>query len=80
MASKVKISIYVDNGNVFQYEVATEAKAREHAAAIIATGYRSVQGDSPNTLTWFPPHKINKVVVALPVKSSTKYFDEVVST
>lgn len=70
----------MDNGNVFQYEVTSEAKAREHAAAIIATGYRSVAKDDPTKLTWFPPHKINKVVVLLEQKSTTKYFDEVVAT
>jgi hypothetical protein len=76
----LKIQVYVDTGNVFEYEVGNEAKAREHAAAIIATGYRSVNEDDPLTLTWFPPHRINKVVVKLNENSTTKYFDKVLST
>lgn len=76
----ITVQVYVDTGNVFQYEVVNEAKAREHAAAIVETGYRSVNKDAPKVLTWFPPHRIMKVVILLEEKSSTKYFDEVVST
>lgn len=75
-----KISVYIDTGNVFEYEVTDEAKAREHAAAIIATGYRSVTITDEKTLTWYPPHRITKVVVHLETVSTTKYFDTVVST
>ena len=74
------ISVYVDNGNVYEYEVNSEAKAREHAASIVATGYRSVSADAPNILTWFPPSRILKVVVTLPATSTTKYFDRIKST
>lgn len=74
------ISVYVDNGNVYEYEVNSEAKAREHAASIVATGYRSVSADSPTILTWFPPSRILKVVMTLPEPSSTKYFDRIKST
>jgi hypothetical protein len=74
------ISVYVDNGNVYEYEVNSEAKAREHAAAIIATGYRSVSADNPTLLTWFPPSRIVKVVANLPATSTTKYFDRIKST
>lgn len=70
-----KISIYIDNGNVYEYDVATEAAAREHADAIIKTGYRSVQTDELTTLTWWPPHRINKVKVALGEPSATAYTD-----
>src|SRR5690349_5113242 len=45
-AAMVKISIYIDTGNVYEYDVPTEATAREHADAIIKTGYRSVQTDA----------------------------------
>lgn len=75
-----KVQVYVDTGNVFEYEVTGEAKAREHAAAIIATGYRSVDKDNPTLLTWFPPHRIAKVVVQLEKVSTTKYFDKCIST
>lgn len=84
LGGKVKrlttISVYVDNGNVYEYEVNSEAKAREHAASIVATGYRSVSSDSPTILTWFPPSRILKVVMTLPEPSSTKYFDRIKST
>ena len=76
----VKILVYLDNGNVCQYEVADEAKAREHASAIINTGYRSVNQEAENVMTWIPPHRINKVVVELETASTTKYFDITVST
>lgn len=75
-----KISIYIDTGNVLEYEVATEASAREHADAIIKTGYRSVQTDDPLTLTWWPPHRIAKVKIKLDEASATAYTDTVRAT
>jgi hypothetical protein len=71
----VKISVYIDTGNVYEYEVGNEATAREHADAIIKTGYRSVQTDALTTLTWWPPHRISKVKVALEGPSATAYTD-----
>lgn len=80
----VKLQVYLDTGNVHEYEVADEAKAREHAAAVIATGYRSVSIEDARSrtpvLTWYPPHRIVKVVARLDAPSSTKYFDTVLST
>ena len=76
----VKIYVYIDTGNVFTYEVEDEAKAREHAAAIIATGYRSIRKTNTEHMDWFPPHRINKVTLKLDKSSTSKYFDEVVST
>ena len=75
-----KISVYIDTGNVLEYEVATEATAREHADAIIKTGYRSVQADDPLTLTWWPPHRITKVKIKLDEPSATAYTDSVRAT
>lgn len=54
--SKHKISVYIDTGDVFEYE--TDSSAREHVSAIIATGYRSV---ADGVLTHWPPHRISKV-------------------
>lgn len=76
----VKISVYIDTGNVYEYEVGTEAAAREHADAIIKTGYRSVQTDELTTLTWWPPHRIAKVKVALDAASATAYTDTLRAT
>ena len=75
-----KVSVYLDNGNVHFYTVDTEASAREHADAIIKTGYRSVQTDERTTLTWWPPHRIAKVKVALDGPSATAYTDETRAT
>lgn len=75
-----QISVYIDTGNVYEYSVATEAAAREHAAAIIKTGYRSVQSDELTVLTWWPPHRISKVKVALDEASATAYTDKVRAT
>lgn len=55
-----KISIYLDDGVVFEYEVSSETKAREHTHAIVMTGYRSC---SNGELTHYPPHRISKVKV-----------------
>lgn len=75
-----KISVYIDNGNVLEYDVSTEASAREHADAIIKTGYRSVQADNPLILTWWPPHRIAKVKIELGEASATAYTDKVRAT
>ena len=56
------VSVYIDCGVVFDYEVADPVKGREHAAAIVAKGYRHTPKDSGD-LEWFPPHRIEKVKV-----------------
>lgn len=76
-----KISVYLENGNVHEYDVGLgEAVAREHANAIIQTGYRSVTEDAPDIFTYWPPHQIKKVKVKLDENSTTKYFDNVRGT
>lgn len=57
-----KVSVYLDTGVVYEYEVSDAIKGREHAAAIIKTGYRHTPKDSTD-LEWFPPHRIEKVKV-----------------
>lgn len=57
-----KVSVYVDTGNVYSYYVDNPFKGREHAAAIIAGGYRHSPFNS-NDVEWFPPHRIEKVKV-----------------
>jgi len=68
-----KVSVYLDTGVVAEYEVATAAKGREHAAAIIKTGYRSTEEGSDD-LEWYPPHRIDKVKVS-GAGESTAYKD-----
>jgi hypothetical protein len=58
----MKISVYMDFGTVFSYEVSDIAKAREHVSAIVATGYRHTPTDSAD-LEWFPPSRILKVKI-----------------
>ena len=60
MSKSVLVSVYMDSGVVFEYNVADPMKGREHAAAIIKGGYRHSDGDD---LEYFPPHRIEKVKV-----------------
>jgi hypothetical protein len=58
---KIKIATYLDDGRVFEYEVSSPDKAREHAAAIVLSGYRhTVDGEMEH----YPPHRILKVKAA----------------
>jgi hypothetical protein len=67
------ISIYMDTGVVFEYEVSNSTKGREHAHAIITTGYRHTPKGSDD-LEWFPPIRIDKVKVS-GAGESTSYKD-----
>jgi len=67
------VQVYLDSGNVYGYEVSSPSKGREHAAAIIASGYRHTPEGS-NDLEWYPPHRIVKVKVEGAGKS-TAYRD-----
>lgn len=58
--AKIIISVYLDDGRVYEYEVDNQASAREHLFAIVSTGYRSSQNNG-STLTHYPPHRITKV-------------------
>lgn len=69
----ITVSVYVDDGRVFEYLCAPE-KGREHAGAIVATGYRSVRS---GVLEWYPPHRITKVKVT---GQDTSYTDTVRGT
>ncbi len=58
MSDKYTVQVYLDNGLVFEYDVASPAKLREHAAAIVKDGYRHNDG---TTFEHYPPHRILKV-------------------
>ena len=59
---KPRVQVYLDNGVVFEYTVSNPIKGREHAHAIVTTGYRHTpQGSSD--LVWYPPHRISQVKV-----------------
>lgn len=56
----VTLKIYLNNGNQYAYEVATDEKAREHVKRIMAEGY--LMWDKENAhLDAYPPHQIYKV-------------------
>lgn len=74
--TKTTIQIYMDDGRVFEYDTNSPSKGREHAAKIIATGYRHTEGDD---LEWYPPHRIDKVKVAGACES-TQYRDRTRAT
>ncbi len=57
-----KVTVYLNTSVKFSYEVSDPIKGREHAAEIIATGYRHTAKGSED-LEWFPPHRISKVKV-----------------
>lgn len=78
--TKYTISVYLDDGRVYDYDVSNASQAREHSAAIIAGGYRSVQAEEPNILTHYPPHRITKVKVVGNQPVQTNYTDRVRGT
>ena len=57
------VSVYLDDGRVFDYEASDPMKGREHAAAIVKSGYRHT-ATGTDELEWYPPHRIVKVKVA----------------
>jgi hypothetical protein len=61
-AAKFTIQVYIDNGLVFAYDVPSAHKVREHAAAIIKSGYR--HNDGKGEFEHYPPHRIEKVKCA----------------
>ncbi len=73
-----KVSVYLNNGLVFDYDVNDPMKGRDQMEAIIKSGYRSTPKDSDD-LTWWPPHKIEKVVVE-GAGESTTYKDKARAT
>lgn len=70
------ISVYLDDGRVYEYDVASAEKAREHAAAIVRDGYRHNDG---TTFEHYPAHRIVKVK-ASGGEVPTKYLDRVTGT
>lgn len=71
------VEVYIDDGRVFSYNVSSPDKGREHAAAIVKTGYRHTTEELD--LEWYPPHRIVKVKVKGGCES-TQYRDSVRAT
>ncbi len=74
MSAPCKVSVYMDDGRVFEYSVASPGKGREHASKIIKTGYRHTPVGE-NGLEWYPPHRIDKVKVS-GAAETTAYRDQ----
>lgn len=58
MENNYLIQVYLDDGRVFEYNVGSPDKVREHCSAIISTGYRHNDGE---VFEHYPPHRILKV-------------------
>jgi hypothetical protein len=74
---KITIRVYIDNGVVYEYDVTGSVSAREHADAIVRTGYRHNRGTLAG-MTVYPPHRIAKVRIL--GRIPTKYPDRVSGT
>jgi hypothetical protein len=74
-SKKFLVEVYLDDGRVFEYYVNSEEKVREHASAIIATGYRH---NNNEIFEHYPPHRILKVKCSDFI--NTKYIDKVRGT
>jgi hypothetical protein len=72
----ITISVYIDDGIVYSYDVKTPESAREHMSQIIKTGYRHC---TISELVHFPPHRLLKVK-ATGEGFTTNYSDKVSGT
>ena len=70
------VSVYLDDGRVFEYGVSSPHKAREHSYAIATGGYRHTEADG--VLEHYPPHRVLKIKVSGGVE--TMYPDEIRGT
>jgi hypothetical protein len=52
------LNVYMQDGRVFEYDVESGAKAREHAHRIITTGWRNVTN---GIMEYYPVHQVLKV-------------------
>lgn len=74
---KRDVVVYIDDGRKFTYTVENETKAREHAAAIVSSGYR--HNDGEGECEHYGPHRVLKVAITGgPV--STSYPDRATGT
>lgn len=54
----ITISVYLQDGRIFEYEVANETKGREHAHRIGTLGWRNWEDGNE---CYYPAHQIRKV-------------------
>lgn len=67
------ISVYLQDGRIFEYEVANSTKAREHAHRIINFGWRNWEEGRE---CYYPTHQVLKVTFSMEQKGEMagKYF------
>ncbi len=67
------ISVYMQDGRIFEYEVTNATKGREHAHRIITTGWRNWEDGKE---CYYPVHQILKVTFDMDNKDEMagKYF------
>lgn len=70
-----RLEVYLDDGRVFEYEVDSADKVREHSAAIVKNGYRRNDGC---VFEHYPPWRILKVKHSGPI--DTGYRDRIRGT
>lgn len=71
------ISVYIEGGNVFNYDVKDLDAGKEHASEIIRTGYRHTT--KKGSMTHYPPHRVIKVKIvgATPKKKDSINDDDI---
>ena len=53
------VEVYLDDGRVYEYDVTSAGKVREHATAIVMGGYR--HNDGKGEFEHYGPHRVLKV-------------------
>lgn len=61
MEKTYTISVYMDDGRVFEYDVDSEEKVREHSDAIVKNGYRHCSNAEDGVFEQYGAHRILKV-------------------
>lgn len=56
------ITVCLDDGRMYSYDVYGALKAREHSASIVATGYQ--HNDGKGDFVYYPPHRVAEVRVS----------------
>lgn len=69
----VTITVYMNDGRCFNYEVEDSIKAREHAHRIINFGWRNVTTEG--IMEYYPTHMINKVTFPDPKDMLSKKYE-----
>jgi hypothetical protein len=65
MNKKIKVQVYMYSNRVFEYDVSSLGKAREHAKRIVIEGFIA---DEEDGTVYYPVHQVFKVkIVGMPL-------------